>query len=120
MPVDADTGKFIKVVALKNSVEHDGRAQADVVVAKVAGSKPELRGQIKALIPEIRAVVHKINAMALAEQKSLLEKLAPGEMATKKPTAKTPPPIAGIASPSSALNNPPKTTATTALAMRTI
>ncbi|HKZ62227.1 MAG TPA: glutamate--tRNA ligase family protein, partial [Nitrososphaera sp.] len=84
MPVDADTGKFIKVVALKNSVEHDGRAQADVVVAKVAGSKPELRGQIKALIPEIRAVVHKINAMALAEQKSLLEELAPGEAAAKK------------------------------------
>ena len=84
MPVDADTGKFIKVVALKNSVEHDGRAQADVVVAKVAGSKPELRGQIKALIPEIRAVVQKINAMALAEQKSLLEELAPGEAAAKK------------------------------------
>ncbi len=86
MPVDGDTEKFIKVIALKNSVEHDGKAQAHAVVAKVAGSRPELRGQIKALMPEIKAIVQKINAMPLAEQKSLLEKLAPGEMATKKPT----------------------------------
>lgn len=85
MPVDADTEKFIKVIALKNSVEHDGRAQTDAVVAKVAGSRPELRGQIKALMPEIKAIVQKINALPLAEQKSLLEKLAPGEMAAKKP-----------------------------------
>jgi glutamyl-tRNA synthetase len=83
--IDAGTEKLIKVFALKNSVEHDGRAQIDVVVAKLAGSKPELRGQIKSLMPEIRAVVQKINAMHLADQKSLLEELAPGEVAPKKP-----------------------------------
>lgn len=86
MPVDADTEKFIKVIALKNSVEHDGKAQVNAVVAKVAGSRPELRGQIKALMPEIKTIVQKTNAMPLAEQKSLLEELAPGEMAAKKPT----------------------------------
>jgi glutamyl-tRNA synthetase len=86
VPVDVDTENFIKVVALRNSVEHDGTAQADVVIAKVAGSKPELRGQIKALMPEIRAVVQEINVMSLTEQKSLLEKLAPGEPMAKKRT----------------------------------
>lgn len=86
MPIDADTEKFIKVIALKNSVDHDGKAQADAVVAKVAGSRPELRGQIKSLMPEIRAVVQKINAIPIAEQKSLLEELAPGETTVKKPT----------------------------------
>ena len=85
MPIDADTEKFIKVIALKNSVEHDGRAQVDVVVAKLAGSRPELRSQIKSLMPEIKAAVQKINAMSLADQKSLLEELAPGESAPKKP-----------------------------------
>ncbi|MGI0049731.1 MAG: glutamate--tRNA ligase family protein, partial [Nitrososphaera sp.] len=85
MPIDADTEKFIKVIALKNSVEHDGRAQVDVVVAKLAGSRPELRSQIKSLMPEIKAAVQKINAMPLADQKSLLEELAPGESAPKKP-----------------------------------
>ena len=85
MPVDADTEKIIRIITLKNSVEHDGKAQADAVVAKVAGSRPELRGQIKALMPEIKAIVQKINAMPLADQKLLLEELAPGETAAKKP-----------------------------------
>jgi glutamyl-tRNA synthetase len=84
LPIDADTEKFIKVIALKNSVEHDGRAQADAVISKLVGSRPELRGQIKSLIPDIKTVVQKINAMALADQKSLLEELAPGEVAAKK------------------------------------
>ncbi len=84
MPIDADTEKFIKIIALKNSVEHEGKAQADVVIAKFVGSKPELRGQIKTLIPEIKAVVQKINVMPLAAQKSLLKELAPGEVAAKK------------------------------------
>lgn len=84
MPIDADTEKFIEVIALKNSIDHGGKAQADAVIAKFVGSKPELRGQIKALIPEIRAVVQKINAMPLADQKSLLEELAPEETGAKK------------------------------------
>jgi len=86
LPIDAGTEKFIKVIALKNAVEHDGRAQADAVVAKVAGSKPELRGQIKSLMPEIKAVVQQVNAMQLADQKSLLEELAPVETPVKKQT----------------------------------
>ena len=86
MPINADTEKLIKVIALKNSVEHDGRAQADVVVARLASSRPELRSQIKSLVPEIKAQVQEINSMSLSEQKSLLEELAPGEVAAKKPT----------------------------------
>ncbi|TLY02477.1 MAG: glutamate--tRNA ligase [Thaumarchaeota archaeon] len=86
MPIDADTEKFIKVIALKNSVEHDGKAQVDAVIAKFIGSKPELRSQIKALIPEIKAMVHEINAISLVDQKLLLEELAPGETAAKKRT----------------------------------
>ena len=84
MPVDAKTETFIKVAALRNSVEHGGAAHVDVVIAKLASSKPELRGQIKSLIPEIRAVVQDINKKSLAEQKSLLEMLAPGEATAKK------------------------------------
>jgi glutamyl-tRNA synthetase len=77
---------LINVITLKNSVEHDGKAHVDVVVAKLAGANSELRAQIKMLMPEIKAVVQKINAMTLAEQKSLLEVLAPGEAVAKKPS----------------------------------
>ena len=86
MSVDADTEKLLNVIALKNSIEHDGKAHLDVVVAKLAGAKPGLRAQIKLLMPEIKAAVQKINTMPLAEQKSLLEVLAPGEAAAKKPS----------------------------------
>lgn len=91
MPIDADTEKFIEVIALKNSIEHDGRAQADAVIAKFVGSRLELRGQVKSLIPEIKTIVQKINAMLLADQKSLLEELAPGEAAAKKPAGEQQP-----------------------------
>jgi len=84
VPIDADTEKFIKVITLKNSVEHDGKAQFDVVISKFMGSRPEQRSQIKALIPEIKTIVQSINSMSLADQKSLLEELAPGEAITSK------------------------------------
>jgi glutamyl-tRNA synthetase len=84
--LDADTKKFIKVVALKNSVEHDGKAQTEAVISKFVGSRPELRGQIKSMIPEIRSVVNEINKLHLPDQKLLLEELAPGEAGTKKQT----------------------------------
>jgi glutamyl-tRNA synthetase len=79
VPVDADTEKFIKVITLKNSVEHDGKAQFDAVISKFMGSRPEQRSQAKSLIPEIKTIVQGINALPLADQKSLLEELAPGE-----------------------------------------
>ena len=84
MPIDPDTEKSIKIIALKNSVEHGGKAQSDAVIAKFVGSKPELRSQIKLLISEIKAVVQQINTLALADQKSLLEELAPGRIAAAK------------------------------------
>jgi glutamyl-tRNA synthetase len=87
VPIDADTEKFIRIIALKNSVEHDGKAQSDAVIAKFVGSKPELRSQIKSLISDIKTVVQQINALSLADQKSLLEELAPVKAVAKKQAA---------------------------------
>ena len=86
MPLDSDTEKFIKIIALKNSVEHDGKAHLEAVISKFVGSKPELRSQIKSLISEIRTVVEQINELPFSDQKLLLEELAPGRVvaATKK------------------------------------
>jgi glutamyl-tRNA synthetase len=85
VPIDPNTEKFIKIIALKNSVEHGGKAQSDAVIAKFVGSKPELRSQIKVLIPGITTIVQEVNSLSLADQKSLLEELAPkNEVAKKK------------------------------------
>jgi glutamyl-tRNA synthetase len=84
VPIDPDTEKFIKIIALKNSVEHGGKAQSDVVIAKFVGLKPELRSQIKSLISDIKTIVQQINTLSLADQKSLLEELAPKNEVAKK------------------------------------
>ena len=87
MPIDPNTEKFIKIIALKNSVEHDGKAQSDVVIAKFVGLKPELRSQIKLLISGITTIVQEINSLSLADQKSLLEELVPENEVAKKPVS---------------------------------
>jgi glutamyl-tRNA synthetase len=85
--IDADIEKLIKIIALKNSVEHCGKAQSDAVIAKFVGLKPELRSQIKSLISEIKAIVQQINTLSLADQESLLEELAPRKVDAKKQVA---------------------------------
>lgn len=84
MPIDPNTEKFIKIIALKNSVEHGGKAQSDVVIAKFVGLKPELRSQIKLLISGITTIVQEINSLSLADQKSLLKELVPENEVAKK------------------------------------
>jgi glutamyl-tRNA synthetase len=65
----------IKVVTLQNAVDHNGKAKADSVTGRVAASNPEFRSNLKNIIPTIRHAVREINALSLAEQKLLLEKL---------------------------------------------
>jgi glutamyl-tRNA synthetase len=84
LAIDSETEKLIKIIALKNSIEHEGKAQHEVVIAKLVGSRPELRSQIKSLISEIKATVQQINALSLADQKLLFEEFAPGKVTPKK------------------------------------
>ncbi|MDQ4050253.1 MAG: glutamate--tRNA ligase [Thermoproteota archaeon] len=84
MQIDPDIEKFIKIIALKNSVEHGGKAQSDAVIAKFVGLKPELRSQIKSFISGIKTIVQEVNSLSLADQKSLLEDLVPKNEVAKK------------------------------------
>ncbi len=97
MPLDSEAERLVRIVALKNALDHGGKAQLDAVMSKLLGSRPDLRSLIKSLIPDIKALVSDVNAMQTAEQKSLLEELAPGELAAKKPVEqKSPlPPLEG-------------------------
>ncbi len=88
MSIEQDVSDLVKILALKNAVEHDGKAQTESVISKLLGSRPDKRGTIKTLIPEIRAIVQSINLMPLSDQKSLLDKMAPEETA-KKPVEET-------------------------------
>ncbi|HVX02242.1 MAG TPA: glutamate--tRNA ligase [Nitrososphaera sp.] len=87
MPLDSEIERLAKTLALKNALEHGGKAAFDAVISKFIGSRPDKRSEIKSLIPEIKAVVQAVNAMPVIEQKAFLEQLAPGELEAKKQTA---------------------------------
>jgi glutamyl-tRNA synthetase len=81
---DEETKNLTRIITLKNAVEHDGKAMADAVIAKVAASRPDLRSNLKNIIPEINILVQNINSLPLADQKAFLEELAPEESKKKK------------------------------------
>src|SRR5918999_6600840 len=57
---------------------------ADTVIAKIAASRPNLRSELKNIIPEIKTLVQKINSLSLSDQKAFLEEISPGESKKKK------------------------------------
>jgi glutamyl-tRNA synthetase len=81
---DEETENIIKIITLKNAVAHDGKAIADAVIAKIAASRPDLRANLKNIIPEIKTRVQKINSLPLTDQKAFLEEIAPEESKEKK------------------------------------
>jgi len=75
---------LVRKLALKNALEHDGKARADTVVAKVMGLKPELRREARSLIDEIKVIVDDINRLSVGEQKIELERTAPELLVQEK------------------------------------
>jgi glutamyl-tRNA synthetase len=88
--VDEETQKIVKIIALKNSVEHGGKAQIDAVMSKLLGSRPDLRKTVKEVMPDIRSIVAYVNSLSPDAQRSLLAELSPGEVAKKQPAASEP------------------------------
>ncbi len=75
--VDEELLLFIKKVALKNAIEHEGKAKVDKVVAKVIALRGDIKPKIKEYIPTIAKIVDEVNSLNLNEQKSILEDIAP-------------------------------------------
>lgn len=69
--------EIIRKWALKNAVDHEGKADVKAVVAKLAFEKPELRDKIKEIIPMVREVVSEVNKLSYEEQLKELQNIAP-------------------------------------------
>lgn len=82
--VDEGTGDIIKIIVLKNAIQHGGKAKNEAVISKTIAQRPDLRNNLKILIPEIKLSVQKINSLTLNEQKMLLEQISPHEPAPDK------------------------------------
>ena len=81
--------------ALKNAVDHDGRAMVGPVIAKILGESPELRSEIERVKEEATRAVKEVNEMSLDQQRRLLEKIAPELLRAKKVEEKKLPPLPG-------------------------
>ena len=79
--------------ALKNAVEHGGKAELGPVIAKIVAESPEVKQRIKELRVSIQEIVEQVNSMRLEEQVKRLEEIAPELLRkeTKKEEKKLPP-----------------------------
>lgn len=77
MSLDSSIERAIKLVTLRNAIEYDGKARLEAVISKTMASRPELRGNIKTIIPEVRRLLNQINSLAINEQKALLREMSP-------------------------------------------
>lgn len=69
--------------ALKNAVDHEGKALVDIVMNRVIGENPDLKKDMKSLGIEIKKVLEKVNSMDLEEQKQELLKVWPDALEKK-------------------------------------
>ena len=67
-------------LALLNAVKHDGKARVGPVIGALLSERPDLKPQVKSILPLAQEVVEEVNKMSLAEQKALLEERWPGAL----------------------------------------
>jgi len=75
--------KLILKHALKNAVEHEGKAVPDAVIKKVLGEDKKLLKKMKELSLELNKIVKKVNEMSFEEQEKKLLKIWPSALKKK-------------------------------------
>ncbi len=68
-----DLKKEIRKIALQNAVEHDGKTKDKIVLSKSLRTIPELRNNVKEVIPKIASIVSQVNGMSIEEQKTEIQ-----------------------------------------------
>ncbi|MCD6323743.1 MAG: glutamate--tRNA ligase [Desulfurococcales archaeon] len=74
----------IKGYALKNAVDHGGKAVPGPVISKLLGSHPELRSKAKEVALLVRKIVDEVNSLPRDEQEKLLEEEFPHLLQQKR------------------------------------
>ncbi|HXG74731.1 MAG TPA: glutamate--tRNA ligase [Candidatus Nitrosotenuis sp.] len=78
-----DVKDKIRKIALQNAIEHGGKTQDKIVLAKILGQEPSLRNQVKEIMPTIAEVVSHVNKMSAVEQQREAESEFPEILAEK-------------------------------------
>ncbi|HEX9845272.1 MAG TPA: glutamate--tRNA ligase [Candidatus Nitrosotenuis sp.] len=72
----------IRKLALQNAAEH-GKTQDKIVLAKILATEPQLRSQVKEIMPAILEIVSSVNQMSQEQQRKEIEKEFPDLLAEK-------------------------------------
>ncbi len=78
-----DIQRLIRKHALKNASSFGGKANPGKLVGKLIQEDPDLKSQMKDIMPKIREVVSQVNSMPIEDQLAELESVFP-EMLEKK------------------------------------
>jgi len=73
----------IRKLALQNAAEH-GKTQDKIVLAKILATEPQLRSQVKEIMPAILEIVNSVNQMSQEQQRKEIEKEFP-DLLVEKP-----------------------------------
>lgn len=81
--MDDDVKAKIRKIALQNAIEHGGKTQDKIVLAKILATEPQLRSQVKEIMPTISEVVSSVNQMSPELQRKEAESDFPDLLAEK-------------------------------------
>ena len=85
---DTEEYKSIRAIILKNAVDHNGKARLDTIISKIIAYKPDIRNNIKEMMPEIKEILNNINNFDIEKQKNELKKINPYYDSEKKSNKK--------------------------------
>ncbi len=69
----ADIKKIILKYALYNAYLHEGKANKGSVIGKIIAEKPEVKKDLKSIMPIVDSTIKEVNEMSLEEQKHILD-----------------------------------------------
>ena len=72
-------------LALKNAIEHNGKALPGPVISKFLGRHPELRSKAKVIVQIVKSIVSEVNKLSLDKQIKLLKEKFPELMEERLP-----------------------------------
>ncbi len=70
--------------ALQNALKYEGKANPGALIGKILSEDPSLKSKMAELSKQIQEIVKTVNKMAIEEQRSELEKIAPELLEEKK------------------------------------
>jgi glutamyl-tRNA synthetase len=66
----------IKALALENAVKHGGKAEEAPVLGKLLSMRPELRGEVRSIMPLVEEALDHVNSLLLEEQTRQLKEVS--------------------------------------------